>query len=73
MILKADLPKDLEKDILKAYKKLSSQYNTENVDVAVRSSATAEDSSVASWAGELETYLNTSQANLMENIKKPKW
>ena len=38
--------------------------------VAVRSSATAEDSKVDSWAGELESYLNTTEENLIENIKK---
>ena len=50
LIHDASVPKDLEKDLLKEFKKLNSKY------VAVRSSATAEDSSVASWAGELETY-----------------
>ncbi len=38
--------------------------------VAVRSSATAEDSSVASWAGELETFLNTTRENVVEYVKK---
>jgi len=38
--------------------------------VAVRSSATAEDSSVASWAGELETYLDTIEKTLLDNVKK---
>lgn len=38
--------------------------------VAVRSSATAEDSSIASWAGELESYLNTTEKTLLENVKK---
>lgn len=38
--------------------------------VAVRSSATAEDSSVASWAGELESYLNVTRKNLLESVKK---
>lgn len=38
--------------------------------VAVRSSATAEDSAVASWAGELETYLNTRKENVAEMVKK---
>jgi pyruvate,water dikinase len=37
--------------------------------VAVRGSATAEDSSVASWAGELESYLNTSRQNLLGRVK----
>lgn len=32
--------------------------------------ATAEDSSVASWAGELETYLNTTKDTLLDNVKK---
>lgn len=59
-ILKTDLPKDLEKEITQAYKKLSSFYKTENVDVAVRSSATAEDLPDASFAGQQETYLNIS-------------
>ena len=38
--------------------------------VAVRSSATAEDSKVASWAGELETYLNVTQKNLIHYVMK---
>ncbi|OGL67585.1 hypothetical protein A3B21_03155 [Candidatus Uhrbacteria bacterium RIFCSPLOWO2_01_FULL_47_24] len=38
--------------------------------VAVRSSATAEDSSQASWAGELESYLNTTEKVLLGNVKQ---
>ena len=38
--------------------------------VAVRSSATAEDGVTASWAGELETYLNTPRDQVIEHIKK---
>lgn len=64
LISDAEMPKDLEEVFLKEFKKLNANY------VAVRSSATAEDSSVASWAGELETYLNTTKDNLIENIKK---
>lgn len=60
----AKMPEDLAKEVLGAYKKM------ELKDVAVRSSATAEDSSVASWAGELESYLNTNEKNILENIKK---
>ncbi|MDD3531369.1 MAG: phosphoenolpyruvate synthase [Candidatus Pacebacteria bacterium] len=51
------LPKDLEKEIADAYAKMEKQYG-KNVDVAVRSSATAEDLPGASFAGEQETYLN---------------
>ncbi len=57
-------PKDVGNEILKEFSKLKTKY------VAVRSSATAEDSSVASWAGELESYLNTTKADLLENVKK---
>lgn len=38
--------------------------------VAVRSSATAEDGASASWAGELETFLNTTRENLVEHIQR---
>ena len=58
------MPKDIENEVLKNYKQLGADF------VAVRSSATAEDSKTASWAGELETYLNTTQKDLLENVKK---
>mgnify|MGYP003964037907 CR=1 FL=1 len=58
------MPKDLAKEISDSFDKLGSEY------VAVRSSATAEDSEVASWAGELDTFLNTTKDNLVENVKK---
>ena len=64
MIHDTPMPKDLEKEILIAFKKLDAKF------VAVRSSATAEDSSVASWAGELETYLNTEKKNVLEKVKQ---
>lgn len=60
----AKMPKDISAEITKEFAKLKVKY------VAVRSSATAEDSSVASWAGELETYLNVTQKNLLESVKK---
>lgn len=58
LILKAELPEDLRKGILENYKKLSQKYSQKNIDVAVRSSATAEDLPSASFAGQHETYLN---------------
>ncbi len=63
LIHDARLPKDLQKEILAEFKQLNSKF------VAVRSSATAEDSTQASWAGELETYLNTTEKNLLGNVK----
>ncbi len=64
LILDAEFPVKLGQEILKEFSKLKAKF------VAVRSSATAEDSSVASWAGELETYLNTTKITLLENVKK---
>ena len=51
------LPADLEKTIADSYTQMEREYG-KNVDVAVRSSATAEDLPGASFAGEHETYLN---------------
>ncbi len=56
-ILKATLPQDLKEVITKAYKELGEKYG-KDTDVAVRSSATAEDLPGASFAGQQETYLN---------------
>ncbi|PIR97881.1 MAG: phosphoenolpyruvate synthase [Candidatus Colwellbacteria bacterium CG10_big_fil_rev_8_21_14_0_10_42_22] len=55
-IVNAEFPKELELEIEKAYKGLEKKYG-KNIDVAVRSSATAEDLPGASFAGEHETYL----------------
>lgn len=64
LIAKADFPDDLAQLIFAEYKRLKLGR------VAVRSSATAEDSKSASWAGELESYLNVEKENLLESIKK---
>ena len=56
-ILNTRFPKELEDEIIAAYKKLCKDYGP-NTDVAVRSSATAEDLPDASFAGQQETYLN---------------
>src|SRR3990167_642531 len=53
---KTPFPTDLEKAILDSYAQMEKEYG-KNVDVAVRSSATAEDLPGASFAGEHETYL----------------
>ncbi|MDP2655733.1 MAG: phosphoenolpyruvate synthase [bacterium] len=55
-IRKTSLPVDLEKIILDSYAQMEKEYG-KNTDVAVRSSATAEDLPGASFAGEHETYL----------------
>lgn len=55
---RAPLPPAIEAEIVKAYAALSRQYGEEATDVAVRSSATAEDLPNASFAGQQESYLN---------------
>lgn len=71
IILNAELPEDLVNEILKAYRKLSKENNQTFTDVAVRSSATAEDLPDASFAGQQETYLNIKgQKSLIEACKK---
>lgn len=57
IVLDAGIPDDLWEEIKEAYDKLCEQYG-EDTDVAVRSSATAEDLPTASFAGQQETYLN---------------
>ena len=71
LILQAPLPEDFQKKIISAYKELSRQYGVSAVDVAVRSSATAEDMPTASFAGQMETYLNVrGNKRLLEAVKK---
>jgi phosphoenolpyruvate synthase/pyruvate phosphate dikinase len=64
LILNSDIPHDIAAEIQRYFRDLKSEY------VAVRSSATAEDSASAAWAGQLESYLNTSENDLLENVKK---
>lgn len=59
----ADMPADLQAQITQAYHSLSALYGQANVDVAVRSSATAEDLPNASFAGQQETFLNVRGAD----------
>jgi len=58
LILKAKFPDNLKQEVLNAYQELSKKYKQKEVDVAVRSSATAEDLPSASFAGQHETFLN---------------
>lgn len=71
LILTSPLPEELEKDILLAYEKLSKEFGESATDVAVRSSATAEDLPTASFAGQQETYLNVrGKHQLIEACRK---
>lgn len=64
LIESREIPKDIAEEIEKEFKKLDSKF------VAVRSSATAEDGSEHAWAGQLESFLNTTEETLLENIRK---
>jgi pyruvate,water dikinase len=70
IIYAAPLPNDLELQIIAAYTQLHDQYGDE-LSVAVRSSATAEDLPTASFAGQQDTYLNIrGEAALLEACKR---
>ncbi len=69
-ILKAPFPEELQSAIIDAYGHLCKQYG-ERTDVAVRSSATAEDLPDASFAGQQETFLNIKgEHELIDACKK---
>lgn len=60
LILAGSFPTDILDEVCKAYQTLSNECGIENLDVAVRSSATAEDLPTASFAGRMESFLNIS-------------
>ena len=69
-IMHGEMPAELAAEIREAYRGLESEYG-DNTDVAVRSSATAEDLPTASFAGQQETYLNIrGTTNLLATCKQ---
>ncbi len=64
LILQAKIPKNIQDEIKKEFKELNAKF------VAVRSSATAEDGQEDAWAGQLDSFLNTTEKNLLKNVKK---
>lgn len=70
LIKNSRFPKDLSELIINAYNAMSAEYDQEATDVAVRSSATAEDLPDASFAGQQETFLNVrGPASLMDSVR----
>lgn len=66
----AGLPDDLAREIIAAYRKLQAEYG-EDVGLAVRSSATAEDLPTASFAGQQDTFLNIrGDQNLLDACRR---
>ncbi len=71
IIRKAPLNQELSIEIMKAYKKLSGFGGLKNVPVAVRTSATAEDSADASFAGQGDTFLNViGESNVLQRVRE---
>jgi phosphoenolpyruvate synthase/pyruvate phosphate dikinase len=58
------MPEDIAREIRESFVALDARY------VAVRSSATAEDSASAAWAGQLDSYLNTTEETLLTNVQR---
>ncbi|MBX7434075.1 phosphoenolpyruvate synthase [Mycobacterium sp. Y57] len=70
LVYGAGLPDDLATEILDAYRKLQDEYG-EDVSLAVRSSATAEDLPTASFAGQQDTYLNVKgEESLLDTCRR---
>lgn len=63
LIIQREIPNDIANEIKKHFKELDTKY------VAVRSSATAEDGAEHAWAGQLESYLNTTEIDLLDKVK----
>lgn len=75
-IVAADVPQDIRADIVRAYNRLCGAElpsMSQEVYVAVRSSATAEDLPEASFAGQQATYLNIKGADSVVNAVKRCW
>ena len=71
LIRSKPIPKEIVSEIQLAYFELSSICTTENCDVAVRSSATSEDLPSASFAGQMQSFLNiTGEIQLLEAVKE---
>jgi pyruvate,water dikinase len=71
LVLEAPLPPPLAEDVRRAYRELSRRLGGEPADVAVRSSATAEDLPGTSFAGQHETFLNVSgELAVLEAVRK---
>ncbi len=62
--INSQIPVDIQEEILWAFDELGVER------VAVRSSAVAEDSKTASWAGQLESYLNVTKNGLIDAIRE---
>lgn len=71
LMLSGEMPEALKAEIAESYRLMETEYSMASVDVAVRSSATAEDLPDASFAGQQESYLNVrGETMLIEHVKR---
>ncbi len=71
LFVRGSMPEDIAQPVREAYSELCRRYEMEDVDVAARSSATAEDLPEASFAGQQETFLNvTGKEEVIDAVKK---
>jgi pyruvate, water dikinase len=71
LVAAGTIPEDVAHEVTDAYEALSRRYGSAETDVAVRSSATAEDLPTASFAGQQETYLNvTGAADVLDAVRR---
>jgi pyruvate,water dikinase len=71
LIVAASLPRQIADEAVTAYRSLSRRFGKDEADVAVRSSATAEDLPGASFAGQQDTFLNVlGEAAVLDAIKR---
>lgn len=71
LMLGGEMPEVLKAEIAESYRIMETEYDMASVDVAVRSSATAEDLPDASFAGQQESYLNVrGETMLIEHVKR---
>ena len=70
LIIDSNFTEKDEEHIINYYNELCGLYDTDNLAVAIRSSAIAEDLPNASFAGQQDTYLNITKDNLIMSVKK---
>jgi pyruvate,water dikinase len=71
VILKRELPREVQEAIVSAYRKLNQRLGQAEVAVAVRSSGVAEDLPTASFAGQYDSYLNVrGEKELLNKVKR---
>ncbi|KAB1157740.1 phosphoenolpyruvate synthase [Flavobacterium luteum] len=71
LIMKGIFPKEIIEEISQAYEQLSNDCGIDKINVAVRSSATSEDLPSASFAGQMESFLNINgKKQVLDAIKR---